>query len=90
LSDQAPLPDDEPAPEGTDESPFYRGTIVSVQYGRGTGVLRTGSGRELRFAAPTVEFFGGRRIYDLAAGMEVGYDVGRTSHGLQVIKIKIW
>jgi hypothetical protein len=84
-------------PEGEDSasglmgaSPFYRGTIVHVQYGRGTGVLRTGSGRELRFTSPYVELLDGRRIYDLVEGMEVGYDVGWTSHGLRVTKIKIW
>jgi hypothetical protein len=53
-------------------------------------VLRAGSGRQLGFAAPTVEFLDGRRIYDLVEGMEVGYDVGWTSHGLRVTKIKVW
>ena len=81
--------DSAPAP-AADASPFYRGTIVRLQYGRGTGLLRTGSGRELRFTTPFVEFLDGRRIYDLVEGMEVGYDVGWTSRGLRVTKIKIW
>jgi hypothetical protein len=71
-------------------SPFYCGTVVRVNYGRGTGLLRTGSGREIRFAVPFVEFVGGRRIHDLAEGMEVGFDVGWTSRGLRVTKIKVW
>lgn len=69
--------------------PFYRGTILRVQYGRGEGILRTGSGREVPFAAPFVNFLGGRSIRDLAEGMEVGFDVGWTSRGLRVTTIKI-
>ena len=63
---------------------------MHVQYGRGTGILRTGSGREVRFVVPFVEFLDGRRIHDLTEGMEVGFDVGWTSHGLRVTKIKIY
>ena len=70
--------------------PFYRGTIVRVQYGRGSGIVRTGSGRELRFVVPFVEFLDGLRIHDLTEGMEIGFDVGWTSHGLRVTKIKIY
>ncbi len=51
--------------------------------------MRTGSGREVRFTAPFVEILDGRRIEDLVEGMEVGFDVGWTSHGLRVTKIKI-
>jgi len=60
-----------------------------VQYGRGMGILRTGSGREVRFVVPFVDFLDGRRIHDLTEGMEVGFDVGWTSRGLRVTKIKI-
>jgi hypothetical protein len=84
-SPDAPL--EEPAPAALE--PFYRGTILRVQYGRGTGILRTGSGREVRFTMPFVEFLDGRRLQDLAEGMEVGFDVGWTSRGLRVTKIKI-
>ncbi len=38
---------------------------------------------------PFVEFLDGRRIEDLVEGMEVGFDVGWTSRGLRVTKIKI-
>lgn len=85
-------PNGEEAPTG-DSLPgtgFYSGTIIRVNYGRGTGLLRTGSGREIRFVVPFVEFVGGRRIHDLAEGMEVGFDLGWTSRGLRVTKIKIW
>ncbi len=69
--------------------PFYRGTIIHVQYGRGEGILRTGSGREVRFVVPFVDFLDGRSIGDLTEGMEVGFDVGWTSRGLRVTSIKI-
>ena len=62
---------------------------MRVQYGRGTGILRTGSGREVRFTVPFVEFLDERRIEDLTEGMKVGFDVGWTSRGLRVTKIKI-
>lgn len=39
---------------------------------------------------PFVEFLDGRRIEDLAVGMEVGFDVGWTANGLRVTKIKIY
>jgi hypothetical protein len=51
--------------------------------------VRSGSGHEVRFVVPFVDFLDGRRIYDLVEGMEVGYDVGWTSRGLRVTKIKI-
>lgn len=69
--------------------PYYRGTILKVQYGRGTGIVRTGSGREVRFTVPFVELLGGTRVQDLREGMEVGFDVGWTSRGLRVTKLKI-
>jgi hypothetical protein len=75
---------DTPAPD-----PYYRGTIVRVNYGAGSGILRTGNGREVRFVLPFVELVGGRRIHDLVDGMEVGFDLGWTSRGLRVTKIKI-
>jgi cold shock CspA family protein len=78
-----------PAPEEKRRFPFYVGTIVRVNYAQGTGVLRSASGREIRFVAPFVELLGGRRFRDLVEGMEVGFDVGWTSKGLRVTRIKI-
>lgn len=69
--------------------PFYRGTIIRVHNGREEGILRTGSGREVRFVVPFVEFLDGHSIRDLTEGMEVGFDVDWTSHGLRVTTIKI-
>lgn len=39
--------------------------------------------------APFVEILQGRSFQDLREGMEVGFDVGWTSSGLRVTKIKI-
>ncbi|MEA2627385.1 MAG: hypothetical protein QOD06_3430 [Candidatus Binatota bacterium] len=77
----------DPFPEGEEER-FYRGKIVRLQYGRRTGILRTGNGREVPFAETLVEILDGRRFEDLVEGMEVGFDVGWTSRGLRVTKIK--
>jgi hypothetical protein len=63
--------------------------IVRLQPGRGTGLVRTGGGREIRFIAQFVDVLDGRSFRDLREGMEVGFDVGWTSKGLRVTKIKI-
>jgi hypothetical protein len=78
-------PEDPSLPRGR----FYRGIVVRVRYGQGAGLLRTGNGREIPFTVPFVEFLDGRKIEDLAEGMEVGFDVGWTSRGLRVTKIKL-
>ena len=63
--------------------------MVAVNYGSGNGLIRTGSGHDVRFVLPFVDFLDGRKIHDLMEGMEVGFDVGWTSRGLRVTKIKI-
>ena len=68
---------------------FYLGTIVKLDFGRRTGLVRTGNGREVRFAVPFVEILDGLRFDDLREGSSVGYDVGWTSRGLRVTRIKI-
>jgi hypothetical protein len=68
---------------------FYRGTIVKLDYGRRTGLVRTGNGREVRFAAPFVEILDGRPFDDLSEGSTIGFDLGWTSRGLRVTRIKI-
>ncbi len=73
---------------------FYRGTIVRLDRGRGRGVLRSQSGREIRFQFPYVEVVGAPLggnfpgINLVNQGDEVGFDVGWTSHGLRVTKLK--
>jgi hypothetical protein len=79
-----------PASEEGRRVPFYVGTIVRVHYGSGSGMLRTGNGREVRFVLPFVDILDGRKVEDLTEGMEVGFDLGWTSKGLRVTKIKIF
>ncbi|MBV8770892.1 MAG: hypothetical protein JO166_01000 [Deltaproteobacteria bacterium] len=73
---------------------FYPGIIVFLDRVRGRGVIRSYSGRELRFEFPFVTVvgapIGGRSpgIDLLHQGDRVGFDVGWTSKGLRVTKIK--
>ena len=73
---------------------FYRGTIVHLDRNRGRGLVRSQSRREITFQVPYVEVVGaplggnfpGIDLID--QGDEVGFDVGWTSNGLRVTKIK--
>ena len=73
---------------------FYQGLIVSLDRVRGRGVIRSYSGREIRFEFPFVSVagavLGGRApgIDLLHQGDRVGFDVGWTSKGLRVTTIK--
>lgn len=71
------------------EQKFYRGTLLKLQRGRQKGILRTAAGKEIPFDFLHASLVGeGHRWDDLREGMEVGYDVGWTSHGLRVTVIK--
>ncbi|GEM_PF-1797132 len=73
---------------------FYLGVIVSFDRVRGRGVIRSRGGREIRFEFPFVSVvgapIGGRfpGIDLLHQGDTVGFDVGWTSRGLRITKIK--
>jgi hypothetical protein len=73
---------------------FYPGLIVFLDRIRGRGVIRSHSGREIRFEFPFVSVagaaLGGRNpgIDLLHQGDPVGFDVGWTSKGLRVTRIK--
>jgi hypothetical protein len=73
---------------------FYLGLIVFLDPVRGRGLIRSYSGRELRFEFPFVSVvgapIGGRYpgIDLLHQGDRVGFDVGWISKGLRVTKIK--
>ncbi|MFI5366022.1 MAG: hypothetical protein ACHQ4J_10390 [Candidatus Binatia bacterium] len=84
--------DETPAPEveapGGDK--FYRGTILKLARGAQRGTIRSASGRNIPFIFPYVTMIGPHRhIDDLREGLEVGYDVSWTSHGLRVSVIRI-
>lgn len=73
---------------------FYIGLIVFLDRVRGRGVIRSRSGREIPFQFPFVAVvnadIGGRMpgLGLLNEGDNVGFDVGWTSKGLRVTKIK--
>ena len=73
---------------------FYTGLIVFLDRARGRGVIRSHSGREIPFEFPFVAVvdadIGGRMpgLSLLNEGDNVGFDVGWTSKGLRVTKIK--
>src|SRR6266849_9516008 len=73
---------------------FYHGIIVRLERGRGWGLVRSPSGREIPFQFPFVSVvgapIGGRMpgIQLLREGARVGFDVGWTSKGLRVTTIK--
>jgi hypothetical protein len=73
---------------------FYAGQIVGLDRARGQGVIRSFSGRDIRFEFPFVEVVGALPggnmpgIELLHQGDKVGFDVGWTSKGLRVTRIK--
>jgi hypothetical protein len=81
--DRARFPDD-----------FYTGLIVMLDRVRGRGVVRSSSGREIRFEFPFITVVGAELggkapgIELLHQGDTVGFDMGWTSRGLRVTKIK--
>ncbi|HYA34701.1 MAG TPA: hypothetical protein VEF03_03730 [Candidatus Binataceae bacterium] len=75
-------------------SNFYPGMIMRLDRSRGRGVVRSHSGKEIPFQFPFVRVvgagFGGSMagIDLISEGDVVGFDVGWTSHGLQVTVIR--
>jgi hypothetical protein len=73
---------------------FYLGIVVFLDRARGRGIVRSYSGREIRFEFPFVSVagapLGGRApgIDLLHQGDRVGFDVAWTSKGLRVTTIK--
>jgi hypothetical protein len=70
---------------------YHQGVITKLFPSNNTGVVRTESGRELTFSYELVILCGeARSPLDLKVGDEVGYDLGWTSSGLRVTKIKTY
>lgn len=96
-TDREAAPEAAPAAPQTQEPPrsdplarYYRGTIRRLSRRTRSGVVRSFSGREVRFEFPCVELIGpSRRFEALRPGMRVGYDVGWTSKGLRVTRIRL-
>jgi cold shock CspA family protein len=70
---------------------YYHGIVRRLSPRKGTGVVRTASGREVRFSYQMVRMSGQLTSpKSLKEGMVVGYDLGWTSHGLRVTRIKTY
>ncbi len=80
----APMPEEQP-------DLYYHGIIRRLSPRKGTGVVRTASGKDVRFSYQMVLMSGPvKSPKGLREGMVVGYDLGWTSHGLRVIKIRTY
>lgn len=70
---------------------YHQGVITKLFPSNNTGVVRTESGRELTFSYDLVILCGeAKSALDLNVGEPVGYDLGWTSNGLKITKIKTY
>jgi hypothetical protein len=70
---------------------YHHGVITKLFPSNNTGVVRTESGRELPFSYDLVILVGEiKDPHDLKEGESVGYDLGWTSNGLRITKIKTY
>ncbi|HEY7319291.1 MAG TPA: hypothetical protein VIE89_17130 [Candidatus Binatia bacterium] len=73
------------------EDAYHHGVIVKLFPSNNMGVVRTESGREVRFSYDLVILSGEAKTpLDLREGERVGYDLGWTSAGLRITKIKTY
>jgi hypothetical protein len=70
---------------------YHHGVITKLFPSNNTGIVRTESGRELPFSYELVILTGeAKTVQDLREGEPVGYDLGWTSSGLKITKIKTY
>jgi hypothetical protein len=70
---------------------FHQGVISKLFPSNNMGVVRTESGREIPFTYQLVILVGDiKSPLELHEGQRVGYDLGWTSDGLRVTKIKTY
>ena len=70
---------------------YHQGVITKLFPSNSTGVVRTESGRELTFSYDLVILCGEvTSPLDLKVGDPVGYDLGWTSNGLRITKLKTY
>jgi hypothetical protein len=73
------------------EDHYHHGVIVKLFPSNNMGVVRTESGREVRFSYDLVILSGEAKTpLDLREGERIGYDLGWTSGGLRITKIKTY
>ena len=83
---------DEKDPLASPRGDFYhQGVITKLFPSNNIGVVRTESGRELTFSYDLVILVGETKSpLELKVGEPVGYDLGWTSNGLRITKLKIY
>jgi hypothetical protein len=70
---------------------YHHGVITKLFPSNNTGIVRTESGREVPFPYDLVILCGeAKSVQDLKEGQRVGYDVGWTSNGLRITKLKTY
>jgi hypothetical protein len=70
---------------------YHQGVITKLFPSNNTGVVRTESGRELTFSYDLVILVGeAKSPLELKVGEPVGYDLGWTSNGLRITKVKTY
>lgn len=70
---------------------YHQGVITKLFPSNNTGVVKTESGRELTFSYELVIISGEvKSPLDLKVGDAVGYDLGWTSNGLRITKLKTY
>jgi hypothetical protein len=70
---------------------YHHGVITKLFPSNNTGIVRTESGREVPFSYDLVILCGeAKSVQHLREGQRVGYDIGWTSNGLRVTKLKIY
>jgi len=70
---------------------YHQGVITKLFPSNNTGVVRTESSRELTFSYDLVILVGEvKSPLELRVGEPVGYDLGWTSNGLRITKLKTY
>lgn len=70
---------------------YHQGVITKLFPSNNTGVVRTESSRELTFSYDLVILVGeAKSPLELRVGEPVGYDLGWTSAGLRITKLKTY
>lgn len=82
------VPPDSESPET--EEKFPHGKVVRFFPQNRYGFIKDRVGRDVYFNLDELRFVGEKDRRHLKEGIEVGYDVGWTSHGLHVTKMKIY
>ena len=80
----------EAAPEETTADKFPRGKVQRFFPQSRYGFIKDRNGRDVYFNLDEVRFVGEKGPRELREGLEVGYDLGWTSHGEHVVKLKLY